>query len=456
LVTKKALVGTNFLRKREHDGGERYVQATTLVDTMRTKVDHYRDFLAGKLKDPNAWTDAVDKIQADLRQQELKDYAGRGLVLSLYGNVIAGKGNVQLTPLIRSVAEAMARDSVPLTEMIDMYDNARNSLDLVDVHTSQTYQVFLSLANATISRFLQRMGWNKVQATSIMAYAMMREQEQFIVDDHVSGSYVSEKRSPFFFDFMQVSQNRGLIDSPEPIKIREPVCGLLTMEAPTPNSWQGRELIKQVQKLMKAYHEMDITSAPERVYIGSDAKRSTLEFVVEEDVQLEPIPSVISTKDDLHRTLEAMAGELPDKGKTAYVVERVNIDPSLGNPQQLIACWTQANNRKKKVKKTLPKKMSVDRDEKPMIAAVARIYDDQVASEIFGVPKNSIPALRAHETMGTYGVQYDAFVSDGVVFVAPKRGERSLVDLMQTLSKENGGVHSIPENVLSHHSIEII
>ena len=64
--------------------------------------------------------------------------------------------------------------------------------------------------------------------------------------------------------------------------------------------------------------------------------------------------------------------------------------------------------------------------------------------------------MRAHETMGTYGVQYDAFVSDGVVFVAPKRGERSLVDLMQTLSKENGGVHSIPENVLSHHSIEII
>jgi len=463
LLKERAFVGTNFLRKREWDGGERYVKAVTLVDTIKTQIDHYRDFLLGKNEDLYSWRDDIKKIEEGIRSQKLKEYAGKGLVLMLYGNAISGRANVMLTPILRHIAQIMSPHNEALSDIIDRYDNAKKAVDFVDVHTSESYQVFLSIVNSAITRMLRNVGWSEVQATSIMSYAMMKELEGYHIDDHISGSYVSENRAPFYFDFMQVSQDRKMIAERDPFTLHEVAPWLPGIEMPLPGSMEGGKLFKKVAKMMLRHCGEDITSAPERIFIGSDAK-SSIDEVVDE-----PIIPYVATREELHASLDAMVNELPQQGRTAYVTERLKIDPKLGSPQQLIACWTQARKREERsspiLKKDSPEDAnqnkhyqknqshnSVIDNEKAMIAAVARIYGDHVASDIFVVNQNSLPAYKAHETMNTYGIRYDAFVIGDTGFIAPERS-RPLSGLMTTLIKEHGSLDGIPESVLEHHKI---
>jgi len=448
LLKERAFVGTNFLRKREWDGGERYVKAVTLVDTLKTQIDHYRDFLLGRNEALSSLKDAVQEIEAGVRSQKLKEYAGRGLVLALYGNAISGRANVMLTPILRHFAQIMSPHNEALSDIIDRYDNAKKSVDLVDVHTSESYSAFKSIADSAITRMLRRVGWSEVQATSIMCYAMMKELEGFQIDDHVSGSYVSENRSPFYFDYMQVSQDRKLIGERDPFTVYELASGYPAVEIPFPDSLEGKKLFKNVVKMMQRNHGRDITSAPERIYLGSDAKYS-IDNIIEE-----PKLPYISTREELHAALDGMREELPEKGRTAYVTELLDIDKNLGNPQQLIACWTQARKRAEKPLKNNQGDtyISATDDEKARIAAVARIYGDHIASDLFAVDPKSIPGYKAHETMGSYGIKYDSFVAGDAAFLAPER-ERPLSGLMTTLIREHGSLDNIPESVLAHHKI---
>jgi len=165
---------------------------------------------------------------------------------------------------------------------------------------------------------------------------------------------------------------------------------------------------------------------------------------------------MISTKEELHRILDEIALDLPDTGRTAYVINRYEINSELGNPQQLIACWTQARKRVQKGEPTSKRsKTRFSDEEKPMIAAVARIYGDSIASRLFDVPISSVPAYRAHESMKTYLVRYDAVVLNGNCFVAPERS-RPLSSLIGALNREYGSLEDIPDRILKHHNIILI
>ncbi len=496
VLNHNAILGTNFLGKRESSAKLHYDSIGGVIDRGDLVRDSIAHLLSGEMSEGKEILERYLKtdIREPMKGIPLSEKRDRGITGNILFHMINGRGNIGLPMPVRKLIEADVEGELykhpAIREFLDIFDQEGNYAERMRALTESPFFILMHfIVTNQMEVCLRDIGLDPDAATEAAKLMIADSNNPLLASRVYRGRYIGDNGSPMLFDFFHVKKFRNVFWRKKPqIEFSKGLQAVVTMGV-----GEYRDVMEEVYRFALYTNKLhpDGRNWPEREFLGSSARTRAgkaegsqlgtiardealdllmagctaeeiaecYEGFTEEQLEtmrgeLSPKTPYVSTREELHAALDAMVDVMPDKGRTAYVTERLQIDPNLGNPQQLIACWTQARKRERGSYNPETRRCSVDHSEKPMIAAVARIYGDNVASELFGVSAKSIPGYRAHETMNSYQVRYDAFVDDDSVFIAPERDQRTLASLMHVLMRENGGLERIPDHVLAHHKIE--
>ncbi len=487
VLQDRALVGTNFLRKREHDSGEMYKRVLLGNAELSVAANSILDdYVIGK--DPRDCSVQKAKKQLEaiahlVQKSELKEYAEDAITQGLVGMFNMGSIQVNIPEMARAMAAA-TQD--PRTDgVVREFDAEEDPRKRNHLLASAEFTSFYAAVIANIVTDLTNNSNAPIEYAKPLAQIFFDSMiGTYHVRSHASGKYVSEKRAPMVFDFFEVSNLR---------KYREKVKMQWALEGQKFGVYFDRTKtgLDHIRALWKAgdYNSGIGINLQPRIFIGSDAKGRTQDVDVLVDKQhLDPSPSIeeivdtatttqigflptsvsmvepvpvqydISSKADLYLALDLAfeEGELPDLKRVEYLLNTFSIAPNYQSGLAAkIAHWTMKRNLSDKpIVESIPSQRSsfATNENFHYLAAVASRYGNSVASSLFNVNERSVPAIKAQVAMGKYP-DYDAAIIEDAVFIGLRR-DRELPSLVIALSKEHGGIDKIPSSILQQYKIE--
>ena len=195
LLSRSALLATNFLSGREADGGKNH-----------RDLRFYRRLLKRESlsEEPN-WKEIAQDIVDDPEDRKLLEDREEAIVLSIYDKLMNGSAGLGLDAITRKFMIGAARnDDEKARVLLDRFGEAKTPKEIFEVMKDK-YLLFVteSIKQLSLST-IEKMGHAPNMALQLFNCLMFQEVDPYYPTGVFSGSYLSDSNQRFLFDIFQV------------------------------------------------------------------------------------------------------------------------------------------------------------------------------------------------------------------------------------------------------------
>ena len=488
IFNDKAILGTNFLGKRETDGGNKYKSFSLSPELVYRQRRALEAALRGSGELIDLEIEAARLKERAVGQKTIRQLRSDSITIGIIYALLEGKLGIDVTELERALLDS--KEISPSEEIqefklfLEQFDSGKTIREKYDLIKGKKSNSLINRFMAMLTGHIRNLGFQyKIPALfknpeSVAGYVMMPYSHSFYAAEISRGRYISDKGSAMLYDLMYVKR----LDKEFPLqsgKVKvDSEKGSVSIHLTAGNDRTFFEIIENTKKLSKLTRYAILGfPLPEREFLGSSyrpksrTKEKGLEKITADEAKLlldsgctpeeitecysglnlddlvelqTPAKSRVTNKEEAYAAIGQLR-EGNDNVTVNLLKEAYDISPDLSDTSLKAYLAVDTTNRRKN---------GEPRKQKPKLNSQAVIDDLAVLPEETVMEKHSLTtgqlrAIKAHQTMGRYEEPLERIQYLGATI----EGRGNVLGTIQRLEKRYGSLDNIPSDQLEHHNI---